>query len=254
MRPTDYTPGRALLMSHPLTTLPGCGLRQGAMLTGETVAIGATHSTLRCGPHRTEHRRPNTELTLRTGSFVLRAFRHGVSLTEPGPEGHRSFAPHWSWLGWTVDQHLAYEYTESVADIPLVLIGCGATKRDRPAPAAELYTGTYFGLALRAARALVPDDRIRIISALHGLLPLHRTVGPYDLRIGDNLAITPATFRGQVRRSGLGSCTDVTVLAGKSYAALARAAWPQARTPLDGTRGIGDQQHRLADIARGGLR
>ncbi len=140
MRPTDYIPGRALLMSHPLTTLPGCGLRHGTELTGEPTAIGTTHSTLRYGPDGAECRRPNTELTLRTGPFVLRAFRHGVSLTEPNPNGTRSFAPPWSWLGWTVEQHLSHEDAEPLADIPLVLIGCGATKSPHPTPAASLCT------------------------------------------------------------------------------------------------------------------
>lgn len=43
----------------------------------------------------------------------------------------------------------------------------------------------------------------------------------------------------------------VTVLAGRAYADAVTAVWPDARRPLDGTRGIGQQLTRLKTIADG---
>lgn len=248
----DFTPGRALLMSHVLATKPGCGLRDGTALSGPPISIGSTHTTFRGGPAGTEYRRANEDLSLWSNPFVMKAFTQGVALTDYNAEGFKVFAPRWSWLGWTVAQHLDHDRRPEAVRVPLVIVGCGAAKSGSKQPAAELYTGTYFKLGLRAARALVPDDRIRILSAKHGLVPLHRMIDPYDVRIGDAGAITIPELRAEAKRCGLKDCYDVTVLAGHAYANLARAVWPHVKVPLSGTRGIGDQQHVLTHIAAGG--
>lgn len=63
----------------------------------------------------------------------------------------------------------------------VVLIGCGAAKQAKAAPAGELYTGNLF----RAARewAIAHGDRWGILSAKHGLLMPDTVIEPYDARV-----------------------------------------------------------------------
>lgn len=241
------TPGRALVMANLVTTLPGLGLREGTQLIGRPLTIGPTNTTFQ--GIDTEHTRPNHELQLWPTRFINEARRHGVDTTEPGPHIGRTFTPAWEWLGWTVQQHAEQDLTAASDLAPLVIISCGAAKTDVPTEAAQLYTGTYFQLALRAARAHAPDDRIRVLSALHGIVPLHQVLDPYNLRLGDHGSITPARLANQTRKLWLQGCRDVTVLAGRDYVALARTVWPHAAAPLLGTRGIGDQQRVLVQMA-----
>lgn len=60
----------------------------------------------------------------------------------------------------------------------LGLIGCSATKLDRPAPARELYTGDLFRSALRLAEARC--ERVLVLSAKHGAVSLDTVLRPYD--------------------------------------------------------------------------
>jgi len=62
----------------------------------------------------------------------------------------------------------------------LVLISCGSEKLDRPAKAADLYTGPLFKLQLELARHWAKDKDIRILSAKHGVVALDQVVEPYD--------------------------------------------------------------------------
>ncbi|WP_225731072.1 MULTISPECIES: YaaA family protein [unclassified Nocardia] len=131
----------------------------------------------------------------------------------------------------------------------LCVLACGARKADRPRTAAELYIGSYTRLCLRAARTLVPDSDIRILSARFGLLRLDTVIPPYDTRLGTVGAITADRLHTQAASEGLLD-RAVTILAPKAYTTLAQQIWPDARTPLAGARGIGEQQHRLATIIR----
>ncbi|WP_156517639.1 hypothetical protein [Rhodococcus sp. LB1] len=42
------------------------------------------------------------------------------------------------------------------------------------------------------------------------------------------------------------------MLAGRDYSRIVTAVWPHARTPLAGSRSMGEQLQRLAGIAAGG--
>ncbi|MFF5642083.1 DUF6884 domain-containing protein [[Kitasatospora] papulosa] len=134
----------------------------------------------------------------------------------------------------------------------IVVIPCGATKLDHPAPAAELYTGSYHRACARAAAALTASGgTVLILSALHGLIPLDRVLSPYEMRMGAPGSITPDTLRKQARALGLDRATDVTILAGLTYATAALAVWPHAATPLAGLPGMGHHMRALAMIASG---
>ena len=129
----------------------------------------------------------------------------------------------------------------------VVIVACGGRKLDRPAPAGDLYTGSYHAACRRAAAAR--GGRVFILSALHGLLPLDRVVAPYEQRMGAPGAITARQVRDQAVALGIAGASRVTVLAGRAYAELARKVWPAIEWPLDGTGGIGEQLARLKGIA-----
>lgn len=60
----------------------------------------------------------------------------------------------------------------------IALIGCGKSKADHECQARDMYTGSLF----RATLAHCEDrfDRVYILSAFHGLLPLDQVIQPYD--------------------------------------------------------------------------
>lgn len=128
----------------------------------------------------------------------------------------------------------------------LVVIGCGAAKLDRPAPAADLYVGSYFRLALAAAQQLADRDDVLVLSALHGLLGLGDVVAPYDLTMGQPGSVTAqqlaeqAAARGQLARPVLALCSS-------RYAAMLQQVWSDVATPLAGL-GIGYQRQVLARL------
>ncbi|MDG6108326.1 hypothetical protein Daura_46485 [Dactylosporangium aurantiacum] len=133
-------------------------------------------------------------------------------------------------------------------DTALVVVACGGAKLDRPAPAADLYVGSYHQACRRAAERL--GGRLVILSARYGLLMPHTVIAPYEQRMGQPGAVAVATLRAQARRLGLDTAGDVTVLGGREYADAASAVWPHARRPLDDARGIGPQMRALAELAR----
>jgi hypothetical protein len=124
---------------------------------------------------------------------------------------------------------------------PLVIVPCGARKLPEPAPAGQLNTGSYHAACRRAAAALTGPDRILILSALHGLLPLDRVIAPYELRMGQPGTVSTATLREQAEQLRLVDQPHVIVLAGRAYTTAALTVWPHATTPLAGAGGLGRQ-------------
>lgn len=164
-----------------------------------------------------------------------------------------------AWLTWNLARHLEYAAAARSADgrERLVVVPCGSRKAvpaddsQRITQAGAMYTGSYHRAARRAAHALTGGGRrgrVMILSAKYGLLELDQWISPYDLRVGDTGAITGGMLRRQARDLCVEDA-DVTVLAGRAYVQLARAAFPDAAAPLAGTRGIGDQVARLSRIA-----
>lgn len=135
----------------------------------------------------------------------------------------------------------------------IVIVGCGAAKRPDPAPASSLYTGQHYRLAMAAALAIAPRDRVFILSAKYGLVTLDQTISPYDLTIGDPGAVTGDEVALQAASLGVLGCR-VVVLASVRYADIARIAWGErfVTAPLAG-QGIGRQRGTLARIRTEGL-
>ena len=131
----------------------------------------------------------------------------------------------------------------------LVVIACGAAKLARPAPAADLYTGSYFRLALAAAQQLADRHSVRVLSAKHGLLRLGDVVAPYDLTLGQPGAIDADILRWQVLQRGLWSRPVLALCPGR-YARLLAAVFRDVDQPLAGL-GIGYQRQVLARLRDG---
>jgi len=84
------------------------------------------------------------------------------------------------------------------------------------------------------------------------LLDLDTVVAPYEMRLGRPGSVTADTVHAQAADRGLLGAPDVVVLAGRDYSRIVTAVWPHARTPLAGSRSMGEQLQRLAGIAGGG--
>ncbi len=152
------------------------------------------------------------------------------------------------WGGALTEEGWARARSEGAGPYRIVVVGCGRAKRDRRVPAKELYTGSFHWCCRYAGMELLHDGgRLYILSAAHGLLDLDTEIDPYDLTVGDPGSVGADVVRGQVLRRGLENAT-VTVLAGRRYVDLARAAWPDLEAPLSGASGIGEMQQLLARI------
>jgi len=112
-----------------------------------------------------------------------------------------------------------------------------------------MYIGSYHRACRRAAEALQPD-RLVILSARYGLLDLDDEIEPYDTPHGAADAVTARLLRDQAAERRVAALDPVVVLGGARHVALAKAVWPHARTPLSGTRGMGEQFARLTAMAR----
>ncbi|MFE1190062.1 DUF6884 domain-containing protein [[Kitasatospora] papulosa] len=139
----------------------------------------------------------------------------------------------------------------------LILVPCSSAKADLPvAPAQEMYRGSYHRAARRAADALAAGaahTHVLVLSAKFGLLRAEDRILHYDLRAGQHGTVTGKVLRRQAHHLAV-SGAEVTVLAGKTYAALAREAWPQLRHPVAGARGIGDHLAFFASLYDSGGR
>jgi len=68
---------------------------------------------------------------------------------------------------------------------PIILIGCGKKKCQRKARAEWMYQGGYYASCLSLARLLTERNCIFILSAKYGIIPLTKTIKPYNLKITD---------------------------------------------------------------------
>jgi hypothetical protein len=138
-----------------------------------------------------------------------------------------------------------------VAEHPrLILVSCGAAKLSHRAPAGHMYVGGFHRSCRMAADALAtnPNDKVMILSGLHGLLRLDDEIDPYESRIS-----VVTRFRVQALATDYGLLGHtVTVLAGQRYVDEAAHTWPDLRAPLRGSAGIGEMRARLAAIRRSG--
>ena len=128
---------------------------------------------------------------------------------------------------------------------PLYLIACSAAKLDHAAPAAQLYTGQAFRLAMAAAERAGAD--VIILSALHGAVYPNLPIAPYNLTLSEMAADDRRQWAANVRHAlSEYQGRAITVLAGKHYAAAVES-WPNVSRPLAGL-GIGQQLAALKNL------
>lgn len=169
------------------------------------------------------------------------------------------------------------------APVPLrlVVIPCTGAKRSEPGPwpARSLYTGSTFPAALHAGFVLAdPAGEVVILSALHGLLHPTDEISPYDVKMGDELAIDSADGDGILKLAGqlaeelellagdsATGTVDVLLLLPNAYRKAFETALLVAgalrdlppitvRNLYEGARGIGDQKSVCRRISTGELR
>lgn len=177
-----------------------------------------------------------------------------VTVTATMPGGATIHAPHGSYRRGQAIGRASSAAQEAVREAIraeraglLVIVPCGGAKLDHPAPAGELYTGSYHRACRQAAERL-GARRVLILSALHGLLELDEMVEPYDLRMGQPGCVDAERVGKQARELGELYAPNVTLLLPSAYAAVAAAVWPDAARPLVGADGMGYQLARLAAL------
>lgn len=128
---------------------------------------------------------------------------------------------------------------------PLYLIACSAAKLDHAAPAADLYTGQAFKLAMAAAERAGAD--VVILSALHGAVNPTQQLQPYNRALADMNTQQRKVWAGMVAQQlQQHHGRQITVLAGKHYAAAVNT-FPNVSRPL-ASLGIGQQLAALKSL------
>lgn len=135
---------------------------------------------------------------------------------------------------------------------PVVVVACGAAKRSQRSPAGDLYLGSYHRLARSAAASVAArtGGEVLILSAKHGLVSLHDELDPYDVRVGDAGSVAAADVHRQLRDLDV---RRVVALTPSGYTELLRSRRVWLVDPLAGSRGMFEQNGRLAAIRDGRL-
>jgi hypothetical protein len=135
-----------------------------------------------------------------------------------------------------------------------VIIPCGKEKSTKAAKVEDFYLGSMFQDALNTARQLFTDDRIFVVSAKHGLVPLDTVLEPYDMKMGDPGSVTPDDISRQITSLGLSnSATALSLLPSNYHSVFARGADRMQRRwtvtqEFAGTKGIGQQKAKLKNL------
>jgi hypothetical protein len=137
----------------------------------------------------------------------------------------------------------------------VILVSCAATKLDRPASAADLYTSPLFSKARSYAE--VSGHPWFILSARHGLVEPRTVLEPYDLKLADLTPEARDAWAGRVARAlyyrGFGGWGVFEIHAGDGYARLLRVTLaPIALDILEPLAGLGIG-HRLRWYATAGV-
>lgn len=131
----------------------------------------------------------------------------------------------------------------------LVVIPCGAKKRQGTHPAQNLYVGSYFTTALNWARTR-QADRVLILSAKHGLIELHDVIDDYEQTFGKPGSITAAQVWAQAEQKRLLNVTKVETVGGNRYRSIVRYIWPHATSPVDNVGGMGHHMRAMSQLAK----
>lgn len=139
--------------------------------------------------------------------------------------------------------------TATTARPVVYVVPCGAAKAATATAARDLYTGAHFRNTLATAEAMAAEDGglVLILSAKLGLIELDTVVAPYDVKMGDADAITPAGILTTAVELGLDELDPelYALLPAAYFDALAQALAPVDVYPADvyeAAPGIGYQR------------
>jgi len=131
----------------------------------------------------------------------------------------------------------------------VVLVSCSAGKLSKPAPAEELYNSDLFQKQLAYAKKLADDKNIYIISAKYHLVPLRKTIEPYNVTLkdmpSDKREEWSEVVMKQLKEKGYNLDKDTFVfLAGNAYRQYLEPHMKHTEVPFEGLR-IGQQKKAL---------
>jgi cytoplasmic iron level regulating protein YaaA (DUF328/UPF0246 family) len=131
----------------------------------------------------------------------------------------------------------------------IVLVSCSAGKENKPMPAEELYNSDLFKKQLEYAKKLASSNNVYIISAKYHLVPLNKTISPYNLTLKE----MPSNEREkwaevvlkQIQEKGYNLDKDkFVILAGNAYRQYLEPHMKNVEVPFEGLR-IGQQKKAL---------
>lgn len=131
----------------------------------------------------------------------------------------------------------------------VVLVSCSSGKEDKPMPAGELYNSDLFKKQLEYAKKLTNDSNVYIISAKYHLVPLNKTISPYNLTLKempakDREAWAEVVLK-QLQEKGYNLDKDkFIILAGNAYRQYLEPHMKNVEVPFEGLR-IGQQKKAL---------
>ena len=133
----------------------------------------------------------------------------------------------------------------------VVFVSCSAGKLDKPAPAEKLYNSDLFNKQLAYAKKLTDDKDIYILSAKHHLVPLHKTIEPYNKTLKE----MPSDARKDWAETVLNQLSsrkydldkdNFVFLAGTAYREYLEPHMKSVEVPFKGLH-IGQQKKALKD-------
>jgi len=135
----------------------------------------------------------------------------------------------------------------------IILISCVKQKKSDSAPAGELYTSPLFKKNLDYAGRLT-SDKIFVLSAKHGLVPIDKKLNPYEVTLNGLKAAEIKHWSERVLRS-LRKESDLerdrfTILAGDNYRRYLVPHLSKCHIPMEGMT-IGKQLQFLTDYLDG---
>jgi hypothetical protein len=131
----------------------------------------------------------------------------------------------------------------------VVLVSCSSSKEAKSMPAEKLYNSDLFKKQMEYAKKLASPNNIYIISAKYHLVPLNKTISPYNLTLKDMPA--PAREKWaevvlkQLQQNGYNLDKDTfVILAGMAYRQYLEPHMKDVEVPFKGLR-IGQQKKAL---------
>ena len=131
----------------------------------------------------------------------------------------------------------------------VVLVSCSAGKESKPMPTEKLYNSDLFKKQLEYAKKLANSNNIYIISAKYHLVPLNKTISPYNLTLkempADEREKWSNIVKKQLEDKGYNLQKDKFVfLAGNAYRQYLEPHMKNVEVPFEGLR-IGQQKKAL---------